>query len=150
VAQAILLQDVEDLGTRGESVDVSPGYLRNYLLPRKLAQPATKASLEEAERRREATERAERESAERAQETAALLSKTVLTIHHRAGEDGKLFGSVTSKEIADGIRDARDLKIDRRKIKLDEPIHEIGTYMVEIELPGGATASVKTIVAEQK
>ena len=150
MAQAILLQDVENLGSRGESVDVSPGYLRNYLLPRKLAQPATKASLEEAERRREATERVEREAAERAQETASLLSKTVLTIHHRAGEDGKLFGSVTSKEIADGIRDARDLKIDRRKIKLDEPIHEIGTYMVEIELPGGATASVKTIVAEQK
>jgi large subunit ribosomal protein L9 len=150
VAQAILLQDVENLGSRGESVDVSPGYLRNYLLPRKLAQAATKASLEEAERRREAAERAERESAERAQETAALLSKTVLTIHHRAGEDGRLFGSVTSKEIADGIRDARDLKIDRRKIKLEEPIHEIGTYMVEIELPGGATASVKTIVAEQK
>lgn len=150
MAQAILLQDVENLGSRGESVDVSPGYLRNYLLPRKLAQPATKASLEEAARRREASERVERESAERAQETAALLSKTVLTIHHRAGEDGKLFGSVTSKEIADGIRDARDLKIDRRKIKLEEPIHEIGTYMVDIELPGGATASVKTIVAEQK
>jgi large subunit ribosomal protein L9 len=150
VAQAILLQDVENLGSRGDPVDVSPGYLRNYLLPRKLAQPATKGALEEAQRRREAQERAERESAERAQETAALLSKTVLTIHHRAGEDGKLFGAVTSKEIADGIRDARDLKIDRRKIRLDEPIHETGTYMVEIELPGGATASVKTIVAEEK
>jgi large subunit ribosomal protein L9 len=150
VAQAILLQDVENLGSRGESVDVSPGYLRNYLLPRKLAQAATKASLEEAERRRKAAERAERESAERAQETAALLSKTVLTIHHRAGEDGKLFGSVTSKEIADGIRDARDLKIDRRKIKLDEPIHEIGTYMVDVEVSSGVTASVKTIVAEEK
>jgi large subunit ribosomal protein L9 len=150
VAQAILLQDVENLGSRGDPIDVSPGYLRNYLLPRKLAQPATKGALEEAQRRREAQERAERESAERAQETAALLSKTVLTIHHRAGEDGKLFGSVTSKEIADGIRDARDLKIDRRKIRLDEPIHETGTYMVEIELPGGATASVKTIVAEEK
>jgi large subunit ribosomal protein L9 len=150
VAQAILLQDVEDLGSRGEAVEVSAGYLRNYLLPRKLAQPATKGGLEEAERRREAQERAERESAERAQETAALLSKTVLTIHHRAGEDGKLFGSVTSKEIADGIRDARDLKVDRRKIKLEEPIHEIGTYMVEIELANGVSASVKTIVAEQK
>jgi large subunit ribosomal protein L9 len=150
VAQAILLQDVEDLGERGEAVEVSPGYLRNYLLPRKLAQPATKASLEEAQRRREAAEKAEREAGERAQETAALLSKTVLTIHHRAGEDGKLFGSVTSKEIAEGIRDARDLKIDRRKIKLDEPIHEVGTYMVEIELAGGVGASVKTIVAEQK
>ena len=150
MAQAILLQDVENLGSRGDAVEVSPGYLRNYLLPRKLAQPATKGALEEAQRRREAEERAERESAERAQETAALLSKTVLTIHHRAGEDGKLFGSVTSKEIADGIRDARDLKIDRRKIKLEEPIHETGTYMIEVELTGGVTASVKTIVAEEK
>ena len=150
MAQAILLQDVEDLGSRGEAVEVSPGYLRNYLLPRKLAQPATKGSLEEAQRRREAEERAERETAERAQETAALLSKTVLTIHHRAGEDGKLFGSVTSKEIAEGIRDARDLKIDRRKIQLESPIHETGTYMVEIEVSPGVTASVKTIVAEEK
>jgi large subunit ribosomal protein L9 len=150
VAQAILLQDVEDLGSRGDPVEVSPGYLRNYLLPRKLAQPATKGALEEAQRRRDAEERAERESAERAQETAALLSKTVLTIHHRAGGDGKLFGSVTSKEVADGIRDARDLKIDRRKIKLEEPIHEVGTYMIDVELTGGVTATVKTIVAEEK
>ena len=149
MAQAILLQDVENLGSRGDPIDVSPGYLRNYLLPRKLAQAATKGALEEAQRRREAEERTERETAERAQETAALLSKTVLTIHHRAGEDGKLFGSVTSKEIADGIRDARDLKIDRRKIKLDSPIHEIGTYMVEIEVSPGVTASIKTIVAEE-
>jgi large subunit ribosomal protein L9 len=150
MAQAILLADVENLGSRGDAVDVSPGYLRNYLLPRKLAQPATKGALEEAQRRREVQERTEREGAERAQETAALLSKTVLTIHHRAGEDGKLFGSVTSKEIADGIRDARDLKIDHRKIQLEEPIHEIGTYMVDVEVASGVTASVKTIVAEEK
>ncbi len=150
MAQAILLQDVENLGARGEAVEVSPGYLRNYLLPRKLAQAATKGALEDALRRRETEERAERESAERAQETAALLSKTVLTINHRAGEDGKLFGSVTSKEIAEGIRDARDLKVDRRKIKLESPIHETGTYMVEIEVSPGVTASVKTIVADEK
>jgi large subunit ribosomal protein L9 len=150
MAQAILLKDVEDLGSRGEAVDVSPGYLRNYLVPRKLAQPATTGALEEAQRRREAAERAEREAAERAQETAALLSKTVLTIHHRAGEDGKLFGSVGAKDVAEAIRDARNLKIDHRKIKLEQPIHEIGTHMVDVELPGGATASVKTIVAEEK
>jgi large subunit ribosomal protein L9 len=150
MAQAILLADVENLGSRGDAVEVAPGYLRNYLLPRKLAQPATKGALEEAQRRLEAQERAEREGAERAQETAALLSKTVLTIHHRAGEDGKLFGSVTSKEIADGIRDARDLKIDHRKIQLEEPIHAIGTYMVDVEVSTGVTASVKTIVAEEK
>jgi large subunit ribosomal protein L9 len=74
----------------------------------------------------------------------------VLTINHRAGEDGRLYGSVTSAEIADAIAEARGLKVDRRKINLMEPIREIGTYMVDVELPGGATASVKTIVAEQK
>ena len=74
----------------------------------------------------------------------------MLTIQHRAGEDGKLYGSVTSAEIADAISEARGLKVDRRKINLADPIREVGTYMVEVELPGGATASVKTIVAEQK
>jgi len=150
MAQAILLKDVEELGSAGDPVDVSPGYLRNYLIPRQLAQPATKGALEDAQRRREAAERAEREQAERAQETASLLAKTVLTIGHRAGEDGKLFGSVTTKEIADAIRDARGLRVDRRRIQLEDPIREIGTYMVEVELPGGTTAKVKTIVAEQK
>jgi large subunit ribosomal protein L9 len=148
--KAILLKDVENLGSAGEAVDVSPGYLRNYLQPRKLAQPATEASLEDAQRRREAAEKAAEEAAGRAEETAALLSKTVLTIQHRAGEDGKLFGSVTNAEIADAISEARGLRIDRKKIRLDEPIREVGTYMVEIEVGTGATAKVKTIVAEQK
>jgi large subunit ribosomal protein L9 len=150
MAQAILLSDVADLGSAGDAVDVSPGYLRNYLVPRKLAQPATQGSLEEAQRRREKAERAAEEAASRAGETAALLSKTVLTIQHRAGEDGKLYGSVTSAEIAEAIADARGLKIDRKKIRLEDPIRAIGTYMVEIELAGGAVASVKTIVAEAK
>jgi large subunit ribosomal protein L9 len=150
VAQAILLKDVEPLGKAGEAVDVSPGYLRNYLLPRKLAQPATTASLEDARRRQAAAEERERQAAERAGETAALLSKTVLTIQHRAGEDGKLYGSVTTKEIAEAISEARGLRVDRKKIRLDDPIREVGTYMVEIELSGGATARVKTIVAEEK
>jgi large subunit ribosomal protein L9 len=150
VAQAILLKDVENLGEAGDAIDVSPGYLRNYLVPRKLAQPATTGALEEAQRRREAAERAEREAAQRAEETASLLSKTVLTISHRAGEDGKLYGSVTNKEIADAIADARGIRIDRKKIRLEQPIHEVGTYMVEVELSGGATARVKTIVAEQR
>ncbi len=150
MAQAILLKDVEDLGAAGEAVDVSPGYLRNYLVPRKLAQPATDRSLEEARRRHEAAELAAEQAAARAGETAALLSKTVLTIQHRAGEDGKLYGSVTNAEIAEAISEARGLKIDRKKINLPDPIREIGTYMVEIELSGGATAKVKTIVAEQK
>jgi large subunit ribosomal protein L9 len=150
MAQAILLKDVDDLGEAGDAIDVSPGYLRNFLIPRRLAQPATAGALAEAQRRREVAEREERDKAERAQETAALLSKTVLTITHRAGEDGKLFGSVTSKEIADAIREARGLKVDRKRIRLDDPIREVGTYMVEVELGGGTTAKLKTIVAEQR
>jgi large subunit ribosomal protein L9 len=150
MAQAILLKDVDDLGEAGDAIDVSPGYLRNFLIPRRLAQPATAGALAEAQRRREVAEREERDKAERAQETAALLSKTVLTITHRAGEDGKLFGSVTSKEIADAIREARDLRIDRRKVQLEQPIREVGTHMVEIELADGTTATVKTIVAAEE
>jgi large subunit ribosomal protein L9 len=150
MAQAILLQDVDDLGRRGEPVDVAPGYLRNYLVPRKLAQPATPGALAEAQRRLAAAEEAARRRAEREAQAASLLSKTVLTIHQRAGEDGKLFGSVGAKEIVDAIREARDVRIDRRKVKLEQPIREIGTFMVEIELADSATASVKTIVAEEK
>jgi large subunit ribosomal protein L9 len=149
MTQAILLSDVDNLGKAGEAIDVSPGYLRNYLLPRKLAQPATDRALEEARRRRESAERAAREAAERAEETTALLSKTVLTIQHRAGEDGKLYGSVTAKEIAEAVAEARGLKVDRRKIRLPDPIREVGTYMVEVEV-GDATARIKTIIAEQK
>jgi large subunit ribosomal protein L9 len=148
VTQAILLEDVEELGRRGEPVDVSPGYLRNYLIPRKLAAPATPGALQEAQRRREAAERAEQRRSEREERAAELLSKTVLTIYQRAGEDGRLFGSVGAKEIADAIREARDLRIDRRKVRLEQPIREIGTHMVEIELADGAVATVKTIVAE--
>jgi large subunit ribosomal protein L9 len=149
VAQAILLRDVEDLGQAGDAIDVSAGYLRNYLQPRKLAQPATRAALEDAARRREAAEKAAVEAAERAGETAALLSKTVLTIQHRAGEDGKLFGSVTAKEIADAIAEARNIRIERKKIRLDEPIRSTGTYMVDVEVATDSVARVKTIVAEQ-
>src|ERR671915_1133826 len=133
MAQAILLKDVDTLGDRGEVIDVAPGYLRNFLVPRKLAQPATPASIAEAERRREAAERAASEAAERAEETIALLSKTVLTIQHAAGDDGRLFGSVTANEIVDAIKQARGLKLDRRKVRLDEPIKTTGTHMVTVE-----------------
>ena len=146
MTQAILLKEVETLGERGDIVDVAPGYLRNYLLPRKLAQSATPASLAQAKRRMEAAEQAMREAGERAQENAALLSRTVLTISQPAGEDGRLFGSVTAQDIVDAIRQARDLKLDRRKVHLEQPIRTTGTHMVTIEVTDGVTADVKTIV----
>jgi large subunit ribosomal protein L9 len=150
VPQAILLKDVEGLGEAGAVVDVSPGYLRNFLAPKKLAQAATDASVAAALRERERAEKAARDQEERAQETAALLGKTVLTIEHRAGEDGSLFGSVTAKEIADAVRQARGLKLDHRKVQLEQPIRELGTHMVEIEVAPGVTTAVKTMVVEAK
>jgi len=146
VPQAILLQDVETLGERGAVVDVSAGYLRNYLVPRKLAEPATAGSIQAAQRRREAAEQAQLEAERRSQENASLLGRTVLTIPQQAGEDGRLFGSVTPQDVADAIRDARGIRVDRRKIHLEEPIRHTGTYMVVVEVTDGVTATVKTMV----
>ena len=146
--QVILLQDVETLGERGTVVDVSKGYLRNYLIPRKLAQPATKGALAAADVRTQAAERAAREAVSKAREDAEVLDRTVLTIEQQAGDDGRLFGSVTTQDIADAIREARSITIDRRRIHLDEPIRHVGTYMVVVELDDGVTSTVKTIVTE--
>jgi large subunit ribosomal protein L9 len=146
VPQAILTQDVESLGERGAVVDVSAGYLRNYLLPRKLAEPATKSSIEAARRERERAERAQQEAEDRARENAATLGRTVLTIPQQAGEDGRLFGSVTTQDVADAIRDARGIRVDRRKVHLEEPIRNMGTYMVVVEISDGVMATIKTMV----
>ena len=148
--EAILLQDVEGVGERGAVIDVSKGYLRNFLIPRKLAQPATKGAVAAAQERVARAERAAQEAVERAQENAATLSRTVLTIPQAAGDDGRLFGSVTTQDIADAIRDARGLKVDRRKIHLEEPIKNVGTYMVVVEVADDVTATVKTLVVDQK
>ena len=148
VPEAILLQDVEQLGPRGTVVDVSKGYLRNYLIPRKLAQPATKGAIQAAQRKAEAETRAKEQAATRSQEHADLLNRTVLTISQQAGDDGRLFGSVTTQDIADAIREARSITVDRRKVHLEEPIRHVGTYMVVVELDDGVTSTVKTIVTE--
>jgi large subunit ribosomal protein L9 len=146
MAQAILLKDVENVGERGDVIDVSSGYLRNFLLPRKLAQAATPGAIAEAKRRMDAAEKAANDLADRAQENAALLSRTVLTIPQAAGDDGRLFGSVTPQDIVDSIKQARGLKLDKRKVHLDDPIRTTGTHMVTVEVHEGVTAQVKTIV----
>ena len=148
--QAILLKDVEQLGTKGTVVEVSKGYLRNFLIPRKLAEPATAGSIKAASQRQASLERAQAEASQRAQDNAAVLNKTVLTIMHQAGEDGRLFGSVTTEDISDAIHEARGLRIDRRHIHLEEPIKTIGTHMVTVEVAPGVTAQVKTMVTEQR
>ena len=94
----------------------------------------------------ESAERAKQEAEDRARENAATLGRTVLTIPQQAGDDGRLFGSVTTQDIADAIRDARGIRVDRRKIHLEDPIRNIGTYMVVVEVADEVTATIKTMV----
>ena len=148
MAEVILLQDVDNLGARGDVVDVSKGYLRNFLIPRKLAQPATRGLLEQARQATEAQARAQQQATAAAEEHAAVLNRTVITISQQAGDDGRLFGSVTTQDIADSIREARGISVDRRRIHLEEPIRHVGTYMVVVEVDDGVTSTVKTIVTE--
>lgn len=147
--EAILLQDVPQLGSRGAVVEVSKGYLRNYLLPRKLAAPATKALLDDAVRVAAAQSRQRAEAVGLAREQADTLTNTVLTIQHQTGEDGRLFGSVTNQDIADAIKEARGVTVDKRKVQLEDAIKAVGTYQVVVEVAEGVHATVKTIVTER-
>ena len=148
--QVILKSDVDHLGYALDVVDVKRGYWRNYLRPRGLAETATPERVTDLtskmERRRAAEARNETEAAE----LCDLLNRTVLTIPANAGPQGKLFGSVTPADIARAVESARKLRLDPRKIKLDEPIKALGTFMVPVEIFAGVTAEMKTMIVEAK
>ena len=144
--QVILTRDVEKIGQRGDIVDVSRGYVRNFLVPRGLAEVATPTKLEEVRRQMAEAEERDRRIAERASEVAETLNKSVITIEARTGEDERLFGSVTAANIADAIDRARGVRVDRRRIKLEEPIRSLGTHQVPVQVYGDIEASVKVIV----
>ena len=144
--QVILKEDVDKIGQRGDIVEVSRGYVRNFLVPRRLAEVATPSKLEEARRRMEEAEERNRRLAERATEVAEILNKSVITIEARTGEDERLFGSVTAANIADAIEQARGIHLDRRRIRLEEPIRALGTHQVPVQVHGDVEANVKVIV----
>ena len=134
--QAILLQDVEKLGRKGDVVQVATGYMRNYLGPRKLAEAATDARVAEVQRQAEQRRRHEAQSDDQARDMAHTLNRTVLTIKRRAGTEDRLYGSVTSTDISDAIWQARRIRIDRRKVELDEPIKTLGSHRVQLTVYG--------------
>ena len=144
----ILLQDVEHIGLRGEVVHVARGYARNYLLPRKLAEPATAGRVAELRRIDEQRARHEARSADQAQQIAEVLRKTVLRFDVRSGPTGALFGSVTPTDIADELWRARKIRVDRRKIGIDN-LKRIGRYSVPIEVFEGVEVEVKTLVVPE-
>ena len=145
----ILLNDVEKLGLRGEVVHVADGYARNFLLPRRLAEKATKAKVAELEKREAQRARHEAASAEQAEAIADTLRKTVLTFEVQAGPTGTLFGSVTSTNVADEIWRTRKIRVDRRKIGLDDSIKRIGRYAIPITVFEGVEVEVKTLVVPE-
>jgi large subunit ribosomal protein L9 len=147
--EVILLQDMEKLGLRGDVVSVTPGYARNYLIPRKLAETATAAKVEELRKRDGRRTLQEARSGEQAETIAEALRKTVLRFEMKAGPTGALFGSVTPSDIADEIWRVRKIRIDRRKIELSEPLKRIGSYAVPIQIFEGVSVEVKTLVVPE-
>jgi large subunit ribosomal protein L9 len=147
--EVILLSDVDNVGLRGEVVDVARGYARNFLLPRRLAEEATPGRVAELRRRETERGRQEARNAEQAQEIAEVLGKTVLRFEVKAGPTGALFGSVTPTDIADEIWRARKVRVDRRKIDLDEPIRRIGRYEVPVAVFEEVSVDVKTLVVPE-
>jgi large subunit ribosomal protein L9 len=144
----ILTKDVEKIGLRGEVVSVARGYARNFLFPRKLAEEATPARVAEIKKRESNRARQEAKTTEQAQSIAETLTKTVLRFEVKAGPTGSLFGSVTPTDIADEIWRTRKVRVDRRKIGVDN-IKRIGNYTVPIDLFEGVTVEIKTLVAPE-
>ena len=144
----ILLEDVEKVGLRGDVVSVARGYARNFLFPRRLAEEATTARVAELQKRESQRARHEAKTAEQAQSIAETLSKTVLSFEVKAGPTGSLFGSVTPTDIADELWRTRKIRVDRRKIGIDN-IKRIGRYDVPIDVFQDVRVDVKTLVVPE-
>jgi large subunit ribosomal protein L9 len=144
--KVILRQDVDKVGLRGEVVDVARGYARNFLLPRRLAEPATPARVAELERVETHRARHEAGTFEQAQEIANALGQTELRFEVKAGPTGVLFGSVTPTDIADELWRTQRVRVDRRKIDLPEPIKRVGRYGIPIEVFTDVSVEVKALV----
>jgi len=147
--QVILRADVDNVGLRGEVVDVAPGFARNFLIPRKLAERATPGRVAELQKLEQRRARHEAQSFDQAQEIAKTLEQTELRFDVKAGPTGTLFGSVTSTDITDELWDKAKVRVDRRKIDLSEPLKRIGRYEVPIELFTDVTVAVRTLVVPE-
>ena len=147
--EVILREEIESLGTRGEVVKVKQGYARNFLLPRRLAVPATEANKKIVEQERQSWLKKEAKVSAEATELAKLLSPVVLTFKQKAGENDHLFGSVTAKDIADALA-GQKFEIDRKKIQLSDPIRQLGEYKVPVKLHREVTTEVTVKVEKEE
>ena len=148
--QVILVQDVKNLGASGDVVNVADGYARNYLIPRGLAVPATEGGLRQVKSRQAAEKQRREREAEEAAKLVEVLNGERVEVLAKCGEGGRLFGSVTSADIAAAIKKQHGREIDKRKVELTEPIKEIGSHEVTIKVYPGMTAVITVEVKEAK
>lgn len=147
--KVILLEDVKALGKKGELVEVSTGYARNFIIPKKKGLEATPEALNNLKLARANEEKVARELKEAAQALAAQLKDNPVTIPAKLGGNGKLFGAISSKEIAAALSQQKGLEVDKKKIVLDEPIKELGTHTVKAKLHKDVTAEITVKVVEE-
>ena len=147
--EVILREDIDKLGTRGQVIKVAAGYARNFLLPKRLAVTATASNKKIIEQERQSHLRKDAKLEVEAQDLARLVNSVTVTIKQKAGENDQLFGSVTSKDVADALA-AQNFVIDRRKIVLDEPIKQLGEFKVVVRLHKDVTAEVTVVVAKEE
>jgi large subunit ribosomal protein L9 len=147
--KVILLKDVKGQGKQGDVVKVSDGYARNYLFPNNLAVEATKSNLNELKTRKAADDKRRQTELDKARKQAEAISNLEVVVTAKSGESGKLFGSVTNKEIADVLKEKHGIDIDRKKIVLSEPIRSLGNYQLEVKVYPEVTARLKVRVDEE-
>jgi large subunit ribosomal protein L9 len=146
--KVILMTDVPALGHRGETRDVADGYARNFLLPRKLAVPATPANLKNVEHLKRQRAKEEHRALETAKAAAARIETLTLSVTARASEDGRLYGSVSQQDVVEFL-ERHQLPLERRRVLLDEPIKALGEYKVPVRLHGDVTAALTVSVARE-
>jgi large subunit ribosomal protein L9 len=147
--RVILLDNVDGVGKKGETRDVRDGYGRNFLIPRSLAMPATAVNLKKVQEQAKVIISKREKDLKTASFVKERLQETPVAIKKKAGIDGKLFGSVTSKEIAEAVKKTIDLDIDRRSLKIDEPIKSTGVHTVEVHLEKGIVAQLRLEIEEE-
>ena len=147
--KVILRADVPTVGKKGDILDVADGYARNYLVPRGLAMQATRGVVKQSESMRRSREAKETRDREASQALAAQLGSRTIEVKARAGEAGKLFGSVTAADVADAVQEQTGIELDRRKVVLDEPIRELGDAQVQVRLPAEVVVAVAVAVVAE-
>ena len=147
--KVVLLQDVKSIGKKGELVNVSDGYARNFLLPRKLANEANAQAMNELKNAEAAREYKIKTETENAQKNASALSGKTLKIYAKPGQGGKIFGSVTAKELAEEIKRQFGIEVDKRKVVLPMDIKAFGTYNFDVKFYAGITATMSVAVCEK-